>query len=287
VPQESFIAKGIRFFLSFFILTPLFFLLAIIMTQDFQFFPRLLSSLLGEVPFDPKKFSLPITEGKIILDDNAEMHIWSVQPTKPVKKKLVAILFPGAEMKLIQNSQLISWLADEGFTTYTYDYRGYGKSSGWPKEQRLYQDAETLWNAVLKAEGVKADNVILIGQTLGAAIASNLAKTVTPRVLILLSPAMSAQAALADITYLKYFTSFLWWRLPTYDNIQQLKKSCLIVAHGLNDDYIENYHAVRIHEAYKDIGQSYLSLSPDTGHSDLFAKQAKNIDELLQQCLKK
>jgi uncharacterized protein len=54
------------------------------------------------------------------------------------------------------------------------DYRGYGKSHGRPTESGLYRDADAAYNYLLKT-GFRPDHIILHGESLGTAVAVDLA----------------------------------------------------------------------------------------------------------------
>jgi len=66
------------------------------------------------------------------------------------------------------------------------DYRGYGKSTGKPTEDLLYRDAETVW--AFARDSLRPPVTIIYGRSLGSAVASHLAMTHTPAVLILETP---------------------------------------------------------------------------------------------------
>lgn len=65
------------------------------------------------------------------------------------------------------------------------DYQGYGQSTGSPSETASYDDAISAWNYLVKEKNIPADNIILFGRSLGAAVASWLATQQRPAVLIL------------------------------------------------------------------------------------------------------
>jgi hypothetical protein len=50
-----------------------------------------------------------------------------------------------------------------------FDYRGYGDSTGNPSEQGLYTDIYEVWSYLINT-GVKPENVIMYGESLGAAV---------------------------------------------------------------------------------------------------------------------
>ena len=71
------------------------------------------------------------------------------------------------------------------------DYRGYGKSSGRPSEQGLYRDSEAGFIYLL-GKGYRAEQIILHGESLGTAVAIDLAFRRPCAALILEAPFTSA-----------------------------------------------------------------------------------------------
>ena len=61
-----------------------------------------------------------------------------------------------------------------GFNVLAYDYKGYGLSSGRPSEQGTYEDATNAYEWLIK-RGFKSNNVIALGESLGGAVATELA----------------------------------------------------------------------------------------------------------------
>jgi pimeloyl-ACP methyl ester carboxylesterase len=82
-----------------------------------------------------------------------------------------------------------------GFSTFIFDYRGYGKSEGKPSEKGTYRDAEGAWNYLVREKKVKPEEIIVFGRSLGGGIASYLAKKYQPRALII----ESSFTAISDI----------------------------------------------------------------------------------------
>ncbi|KAL2755747.1 hypothetical protein ACRALDRAFT_1076762 [Sodiomyces alcalophilus JCM 7366] len=56
------------------------------------------------------------------------------------------------------------------------DYRGFGYSTGTPSEPGLIQDAATLIDWVINVAGIPPDRIVLLGQSLGTAVASGVAE---------------------------------------------------------------------------------------------------------------
>ena len=50
---------------------------------------------------------------------------------------------------------------------FSYDYSGYGASSGKPSEKNLYSDIDAAWNNLRTKYGISPENIILYGQSIG------------------------------------------------------------------------------------------------------------------------
>ncbi len=74
-----------------------------------------------------------------------------------------------------------------GYDVLSFDYRGYGRSDGVPTEAGLYEDAFAAYTYLTKA-GVSPAHIILAGQSLGSAVAVELATRVTSAGVALFSP---------------------------------------------------------------------------------------------------
>lgn len=72
-----------------------------------------------------------------------------------------------------------AWIAEQlagmGLDVLLFDYRGYGLSEGRPSEEGLARDARAAWRHVVEARGVAPDRVVLMGHSLGSAVATRLA----------------------------------------------------------------------------------------------------------------
>lgn len=63
-----------------------------------------------------------------------------------------------------------------GFSVLAFDYRGYGLSEGdFPNELQVYEDSQAAWNYLRKAYQIPPDQILIYGESLGGAIALDLA----------------------------------------------------------------------------------------------------------------
>ena len=75
---------------------------------------------------------------------------------------------------------------------FVIDYRGFGESEGVPSSDGLVEDAKTAWRWLME-QGAKPDEVMIIGHSLGTAVATGLATAlaregIKPRGVALLAP---------------------------------------------------------------------------------------------------
>ena len=73
----------------------------------------------------------------------------------------------------------------------SYDYSGYGASTGKPSEKNLYADIEAAWGALRSRYGVSPENIILYGQSIGTVPTVDLAARYEVGAVILHSALMS------------------------------------------------------------------------------------------------
>lgn len=89
-------------------------------------------------------------------------------------------------------------IREAGSAVLILDYRGYGKSEGRPDERGVYQDADAAYVQVLK-EGFEPHDIVIHGESLGTAIAVDLASHHPCAGLILESPLSSVQEIAATV----------------------------------------------------------------------------------------
>jgi pimeloyl-ACP methyl ester carboxylesterase len=77
-----------------------------------------------------------------------------------------------------------AWIADRlsrlGLDVLLFDYRGYGLSQGRPSEEGLARDARAAWQYVVEKRAVALNRVVIMGHSLGSAVAARLALSVDP-----------------------------------------------------------------------------------------------------------
>jgi hypothetical protein len=86
-----------------------------------------------------------------------------------------------------------------GFDVFLVDYRGYGLSEGEPSEEGLYRDARAVYGAA-RERGFSEENIVVFGESLGSAVAVDLAAHRPCGGLVLETPFLSI-AEMARVHY--------------------------------------------------------------------------------------
>lgn len=128
-----------------------------------------------------------------------------------------------------------------------FDYRGYGLSEGSPDEAGTYADARAAYGW-LRERGQAPERIVLFGESLGAAVALELALGAEARALVLESPFTSVP----DMARAHYWFLPVWPLVRTrYDNLGKVARlrMPLLVLHGDQDEIVPFAQGRRVFEA--------------------------------------
>ncbi|MGH2376930.1 MAG: alpha/beta hydrolase [Candidatus Limnocylindria bacterium] len=163
---------------------------------------------------------------------------------------------PGGATVLVMNGNagdrshrapLATALATEGLGVLLFDYRGYAGQAGTPSEDGLLADARAALD-LLVASGADPGRIAYFGESLGAAVAIQLAVERAPLALILRSPFTS----LEDMARLHYpwlpVGPLLVERYDSIARIGEVRSPVLVLA-GSADRIIPMVHSRRLYEA--------------------------------------
>jgi len=156
-------------------------------------------------------------------------------------------------------------LTAAGFDVLLFDYRGYGSSSGRPSEEGTYRDGRAALACLLEQPEVDPSRLVYLGESLGGAVALDLALERPPAGLVLLS----AFTGVREMSRLHY--PFLPGALvpdvyPSLRRIPQLDAP-LLVLHGERDDIVPLSHGRALLEAAP--GPKQMRVFAGLGHNDL------------------
>lgn len=129
----------------------------------------------------------------------------------------------------------------------SYDYSGYGASSGKPSEFNTYHDIEATYNCLKKDYGIKQEDLIVYGQSVGSGPTLHLASRLQR-----LRGVVLHSAILSGIRVLYPVKMTFWFDI--FKNIDKIRLvSCpVLVIHGTNDDIVDLSHGKRLWELAKE-----------------------------------
>ncbi|KAI3813475.1 hypothetical protein L1987_18200 [Smallanthus sonchifolius] len=127
-----------------------------------------------------------------------------------------------------------------------YDYSGYGQSTGKPSECNTYADVDAVYKCLKEKYGVKDDQLILYGQSVGSGPTIDLASRVPDlRGVVLHSPILSGLRVLYPVKRTYWF--------DIYKNIEKISLvNCpVLVIHGTSDEVVDHSHGKQLWELCK------------------------------------
>ncbi len=103
--------------------------------------------------------------------DGVRLHAWWVRRDA---SRIVTLFLHGNAGNVTHRVPHIREIVAAGSSVLVPDYRGYGKSGGWTTEKGLYTDGETAFRYLL-GQGYRRRQIIVHGESLGTAVAVDLA----------------------------------------------------------------------------------------------------------------
>ncbi|MGE3912611.1 MAG: alpha/beta hydrolase [Chloroflexota bacterium] len=187
---------------------------------------------------------------------------------RPDIPNLTVLYFHGTGGNLSQRAPLIRQLLSEpGVNAFIIDYQGYGKSRGQPSERATADDARAAIAYLQRRPDVYTDRIVYFGESLGGAVAIQLAAEAPPLGLIV----QSSFTSLAEMTRLHYpMLSFLVPHATMrYDSLAAIRsvRAPLLLIHGESDSLIPIHHSQALQEAAG--GPTQLYVVPGAGHNDV------------------
>lgn len=182
---------------------------------------------------------------------------------------------------------LESWFVDidrfrqAGFDLFMIDYRGYGKSTGAIRsEAGLRADVEAAWQSI--APRYRGLRVVVMGRSLGTALAAGLAAKIGPDLTILVSPFWSMEE-LQRMHY-GYLPSWLLrYPLRTWLDVGRIEGPVLLI-HGDRDELIPPDHSQRLARVARSAREIVIA---GAAHNDLqdFDSYRQAVADGLRQAL--
>jgi fermentation-respiration switch protein FrsA (DUF1100 family) len=195
--------------------------------------------------------------------DGLVVHSWYLPPARADGH--VIVYFHGNAGHRGNRVPRILPYAAQGYGILMVGYRGYGGNPGTPTEPGLYSDARTALD-FLQSQNVVADQVILFGESLGSAVAAQMAVERPAAALILEAPFASITMS-ASLRYpFLVFDALVSDKFDTLSKIDRVNKPLLII-HGELDQTTPVTFGRMLLAAAREPKQGLFP--PKAGHNDL------------------
>jgi fermentation-respiration switch protein FrsA (DUF1100 family) len=195
--------------------------------------------------------------------DGLDLKAWYAPATT---KPFTFVFFHGNGDCLATASEVGDLYIAAGYGFLVAEYRGYSGLPGKPTEAGLYADGRATMYALM-AHGVKSENIILFGHSLGTGVAVQIAEEFRVAGVLLLAPYTSiAQMAQSAYPYIpaKYMVLD---RFESDKKIGNLHVPVLI-ANGTNDQVIPPSQGKQLYDLANE-PKEFQSI-PGRGHNDAF-----------------
>jgi uncharacterized protein len=176
--------------------------------------------------------------------DGVKLNAWFYPAaTNSPRARYVLLLCHGNAGNISHRLQHAAAVLETGAGVFLLDYRGYGRSQGRPNEPGTYLDAQAA-HAWLRHRGFAGTNIIAVGESLGGAVATELALREPLGGLVLLSTFTSVPDLAAELFP---WLPARWLGHIQYDTVRKLPNVHVPVAvlHSRTDTLVGFHHAER------------------------------------------
>ena len=156
-------------------------------------------------------------------EDGPRLHAWWFPAGRDEPGRGAAIYFHGNAGHLGDRGTVAAALSNLNLDVLLPDYRGYGASEGKPSEEGLYADARAAYRWLVDEKGVDPGRLILFGNSLGSAVAADLAIGRPVAGVVLLGPFTDIPAiARHRLSWLPEW--YLDWPRPRFDTVDRASR---------------------------------------------------------------
>lgn len=168
--------------------------------------------------------------------DGLNLGAWYVPAGKP-DRGMAVLVANGNAGNRAGRAPLARALAQQGLAVLLFDYRGYGGNPGAPDERGLARDVRAAHRYLVEEAGFSGERLLLYGESLGAAVVTELATEQPSAGVVLRSPFVD----LASVGRVHYpFLPIRWVlrdRFPLVDRLSSVTAPVAVV-YGSDDSVV-------------------------------------------------
>ena len=221
--------------------------------------------------YDGEVLRIPAPEGDTIVG-------WMLRHTSPTPNGCTVLFTHGNAGNITSQAGFMRPFLAAGFDALVFDYRGYGASSGHASEEHLYEDAHLAYRYLVH-EGVAPDHLLVVGHSLGTAVATEVESRQESAGLVLAAPFTSLPDAMH--MHVPWFpVSLLRWTRERFDSesrIADVSAPTLFVVASA-DQIVPEASARALYQAAQG---AKTWVEADGGHNDVF--RSREFERALEQ----
>jgi hypothetical protein len=200
--------------------------------------------------------------------DGETLHGWFVPAESPAA--LTVLFFHGNAGNISHRFDKLAVLRALGADTLIVDYRGYGESGGAPSEKGTRLDADAAYAWLRARRALDARRLVVYGESLGAAVAVDLAARAAVGGLVLESGFTSAVDVGREMLP---FLPVAWIMRDRYDSVSKIGRvtAPILILHSRDDEFFGWRHPERLLRAAR-APKELVELRG--GHNDAFLVSA-------------
>lgn len=207
-----------------------------------------------------------------------KLHGWWIPHPKA---KATLLFFHGNAGNISHRLEKLKILNEVGFATFIFDYAGFGKSEGSPSEKILYEDGRVAYEYLTKNLKIDPKKLIVYGESLGCAVAIELATQKMVQGLICEAAFTSLkEMAKAHYPLLAPLTSDQFNNLKKIEKIKALK----LFIHSKQDEIAPFNQMQKLYEAAPPPKTDLWFESG--GHNDAFLIHVEDYKKALREIMK-
>ncbi len=175
------------------------------------------------------------------------------------------VFFHGSRGNLSSWSSFLCNLHGHGYTVSSFDYRGYGESTGKPSEAGLYEDTQAFSQRFWTELHQVSKPVVYWGRSLGGAMAAFACTLHPPDALILEAAFPDLRSLLKRRPFVRLLATFGRYRFPTLEFLEKVDCPVLVV-HGDADPVVAIEIARRMYELIRSPKEFFPVAGADHGN---------------------
>ena len=224
--------------------------------------------------FNPQDISFKSSDG-------ITLHGWFFQTQG--EPKATILVFHGNAQNLSTHVNSVLWLVQEGFNVFIFDYRGYGRSEGSPNFKGVHFDGAAALETSLNFPGTQSIPVVVLGQSIGGAIAVYTVAHAPDKsriAVLVIDSALSSYRLIARETLDSFWLTWPFQYPLSYlvsDSyspilwISKVSPVPILILYGENDAVVPNHHGRMLFDAAGQPKEYWVT--PEAGHIMSFANK--------------